>query len=241
MDATAAQALRPPVRVLLASDQRLLAEMVELTLNHSVCVTRTAKDVSGAAEILAEWSPHLVVLDMDVGGGVSVQQFIGSVTGKGTRIPVLALTRRGDLKTKLAAFEWGVDDIMTIPLSPGELLARTLAITRRTYSESLPLNPVLKLGELELDILNRRVRVGDSEMHLTALEQSLLYLLAANSGRVITRDEILDTLWGVDFVADSNLVDRHVRALRAKLMNDHKRPRFISTVPGRGYCFLPTS
>jgi DNA-binding response OmpR family regulator len=100
--------------------------------------------------------------------------------------------------------------------------------------------PVIKLGELEIDILNRTVRAGTSELHLTSLEQSLLYLLAANAGRVVSREEILDTLWGVDYVAESNVVDRHIRNLRARLQNDWRQPRFIATVPGRGYRFLPT-
>ena len=93
---------------------------------------------------------------------------------------------------------------------------------------------MLRLGELEIDILNRSVRAGGHELHLTSLEQSLLYLLAANAGRVLTRDEILDHLWGVDFVAESNVVDRHVRNLRAKLQNNWRRPRYIATVPGSG-------
>ena len=151
------------------------------------------------------------------------------------------MTRRGDLKTKLAAFEQGVDDIMTIPFSPEELLARVLVITRRALRpSSIPFNPVLKLGELEIDILHRQVRAGTSELHLTGLEQSLLYLLAASAGQVVTRDEILDALWGVDYVSESNVVDRHVRNLRAKLQNDWRKPRFIATVPGTGYRFIPT-
>ena len=79
---------------------------------------------------------------------------------------------------------------------------------------------------------------GTSELHLTSLEQSLLYLLAANAGRVVSREEILDSLWGVDFISESNIVDRHVRNLRAKLQNNWKRPRFIATIPGRGYRFM---
>jgi DNA-binding response OmpR family regulator len=150
------------------------------------------------------------------------------------------LTRRGDLKTKMAAFEQGVDDIMTVPFAPEELLARVLVITRRALGTEPPLNPVLKLGELEIDILQRQVRAGTSELHLTGLEQSLLYLLAAKAGQVVTRDEILDALWGVDYVSESNVVDRHIRNLRAKLQNDWRKPRFIATVPGRGYRFIPT-
>src|SRR5688500_8273334 len=101
--------------------------------------------------------------------------------------------------------------------------------------------PVIRFGELEIDILHRRVRVDGRDEHLTPLELSLLYLLAANAGRVVTRDEILDHLWGVDFVAESNVVDRHVRSLRVKLQNDWRRPRYIATVPGKGYRFVPVA
>jgi DNA-binding response OmpR family regulator len=100
--------------------------------------------------------------------------------------------------------------------------------------------PSIKVGELEIDILKRTVRTGTSELHLTSLEQALLYLLAANAGRVVTREEILDTLWGVDYVAESNVVDRQIRNLRTRLQDDWRQPRFIVTVPGRGYRFQST-
>jgi DNA-binding response OmpR family regulator len=231
--------LSSPARVLVLVDQPLIAEVIELTLNHGVFVTREAKDVPEATAALDEWRPHLAVVDMDLGGNELVPRIVRSDASGGAQTPVLALTRRGDLRTKLAAFEQGVDDIMTVPFSPEELLARMLVITRRRYGEAVPLIPVVKLGEIEIDILHRRVRAGSSELHLTGLEQSLLYLLAANAGRVVTRDEILDALWGVDYAAESNVVDRHVRNLRAKLQNDWRKPRFIATVPGKGYRFLP--
>jgi DNA-binding response OmpR family regulator len=227
-------------RVLILVDQPLIGEVIELTLNHGVYATRQANDVAEATAALDEWRPHLAVVDMDISGERLVERLGRSGEHRGTRIPTLALTRRGDLPTKLAAFEQGVDDIMTIPFSPEELLARVLAITRRTYGQAMPFNPVLKVGELELDIMQRQVRAGSSELHLTGLEQSLLYLLAAKAGQVVTRDEILDALWGVDYVSESNVVDRHVRNLRAKLQNDWRKPRFIATVPGKGYRFIPT-
>jgi two-component system alkaline phosphatase synthesis response regulator PhoP len=124
---------------------------------------------------------------------------------------------------------------------PEELLARTRAVLRRTYGQVSPVLPVIKRGELEIDILNRSVRAGDHQLLLTPLEQSLLYLLAANAGRVLTRDEIMDHLWGVDFIAESNVVDTHVRNLRAKLQNSWREPRYIATVPGKGYRFMPES
>src|SRR5918994_3547059 len=102
---------------------------------------------------------------------------------------------------------------------------------RRKYRDAAEFTPVLRLGDLEIDILNRRVRVGDTELHLTSLEQSLLYLLAANAGRLLTRNEILDYLWGADYVAESNLVDRHIRNLRTKLQDDWHQPRYIATIP----------
>jgi two-component system, OmpR family, alkaline phosphatase synthesis response regulator PhoP len=101
--------------------------------------------------------------------------------------------------------------------------------------------PVIRFGELEISLLHRRVRVDDHDLHLTPLELSLLYLLAANAGRVLTRDEILDLVWGGDYLAGSNVVDRHVRNLRAKLQDDWRRPRYIATIPGKGYQFMLTA
>jgi len=129
---------------------------------------------------------------------------------------------------------------VTIPFSPEELLARAVVITRRASGIDRPIVPTIRLGEMEIDILNREVRAGNSVVHLSSIEQALLYLLASRGGRVITRDEILDGVWGADFVAESNVVDRHIRGLRVKLQNDYKRPRFIETVPGKGYRFIPT-
>jgi DNA-binding response OmpR family regulator len=228
-----------PARVLVVMDQRLIAETIVLTLNHGVFLARIAPTLTEAVGLIEQWRPHLAVVDMDFGDGELLGHLGIARSGHGTTVPVLAMTRRGDLKTKLASFEQGVDDIMTVPFSPEELLARALAISRRTHGEAPALQPTIRIGEIEIDILNREVRAGTSVLHLTGLEQSLLYLLAANPGRVVTRDEILDALWGADFVAESNIVDRHVRTLRVKLQNDWRRPRFIATVPGKGYRFLP--
>jgi len=226
-------------RVLVMVEQPLIADVIAFTLNHGVYLTRKALNLDEATVVLDEWHPHLAVIDMDIGGERLVQR-LDHVSEGGARIPTLALTRRGDLRTKLAAFEQGVDDIMTIPFSPEELLARVLAITRRSYGQAIQIDPVIRLGDIEIDIMQRQVRAGTSEIHLTGLEQSLLYLLVAHAGQIVTRDEILDSLWGVDYVSESNIVDRHVRNLRAKLQNDWRKPRFIATVPGKGYKFIPT-
>jgi DNA-binding response OmpR family regulator len=234
------QRLRGPARALLVIEHRVLADIVRLALNHGHYSTRMAQTVEEAASALTDWQPHLVVLDMDIAGNEILER-LGDAKRHGAGLPVIALTRRGDLRAKLAAFERGVDDILTVPFPPEEFVARVLAIMRRTYRDAVVFTPVLRLGDLEIDILNRRVRAGDTELHLTSLEQSLLYLLAANAGRLLTRDEILDHLWGADYVAESNVVDRHIRNLRIKLQNHSRRSRYIATVPGRGYRFVPTA
>ena len=180
----------------------------------------------------------LVVLEQD--DGQLLQRLGASNTLTASSTPVLGLTRRGDLPTKLRAFDLGVDDILTLPFSPEELLARAIVVTRRASGIDRPIVPTIRLGEMEIDILHREVRTGTSVVHLSSIEQSLLYLLASRNGRVVTRDEIMDGVWGTDFVAESNVVDRHIRSLRVKLQNDYRHPRFISTVPGRGYRFIPT-
>jgi len=132
-----------------------------------------------------------------------------------------------------------MDDVLTVPISPEELLARVLAITRRTYGQTFPLKPILVLGQLEIDIVNHRVRVGSSEVHLTETEQSLLYLLAANAGEVVTSEEILTAVWGADYTSEDDVVERLIVSLRLKLQNGWPEPRFIVTFPGVGYRFLP--
>jgi DNA-binding response OmpR family regulator len=231
-----------PIPVLLVLDQPVLVELIALTLNHGAFALRTAVSAPHAIDLLRAWRPRLAILDMELEGvnGARVLERLRAGAADGRATPVLALTRRGDLRTKLDAFERGVDDIMTVPFAPEELLARALVLARRSTPGAAVLQPVVGLGDLELDILQRTVRVGGRELHLTALEQGLLYLLAANAGRVVTREEILSALWGSDFVAGSNVVDRQVRNLRTRLRDDWRRPRFIATVSGRGYQFLAT-
>ena len=231
---------RSPRRVLVLADQPMMVELIGLTLNHGAFVTRDVPNVDDANALVAEWRPHVAVIDMDL-GAPAVLRLLKPGSAGGPTIPILALTRRGDLKRKLEAFDHGVDDVVTVPFSPEELLARVVVITRRAYGAGVGPVSTIRLGDIEIDILNRQVRAGGSTLHLTGIDQSLLYVLAANSGRVLSRDEILDAVWGPDFVAESNIVDRHIRVLRAKLQNDWRRPRYIATVPGRGYRFIPTA
>ena len=228
-------------RALVLHDRQLVVDLIELTLNHGLFVVRAARDLVNAEAILQDWRPHLAVIDMDHDDSTALLGRIESSNAlRNQATPALGLTRRGDLRTKLRAFDLGVDDILTVPFSPEELLARSIVLTRRATGIDRPMVPTIRLGEIEIDILSREVRAGASVIHLSGIEQSLLYLLASRGGRVVSRDEILDAIWGTDFVAESNIVDRHIRSLRIKLQNDYRYPRFIATVPGQGYRFIPT-
>jgi len=228
-------------RALLLLDRPLVVDLIRLTLNHGLFVVRAAESLAEAETILVDWRPHMTIVDMDHNDSTELLRMLGASNSLRRSVtPVLGLTRRGDLRTKLRAFDLGVDDILTVPFSPEELLARSIVISRRTAGTELPLVPTIRLGEIELDIVSRRVRAGQSVIPLSGIEHSLLYLLASRGGRVVTREEILDATWGTDFVAESNVVDRHVRSLRIKLQDDDRHPRFIATVAGQGYRFVPT-
>lgn len=229
------------MRALVLHERPIVVDLIELTLNHGLFIVRAASTLAEADAILADWRPHMTIVDMDHDESETFLQRLGaSNTLRRSVTPVLGLTRRGDLRTKLRAFDLGVDDILTLPFSPEELLARAIVITRRASGADRPIVPTITLGEMEIDIVNRQVKAGPSVVHLSGIEQSLLYLLASRAGQVVTREEILDAIWGVDFVAESNIVDRHIRSLRIKLQNDYRHPRFIATVAGRGYRFIPT-
>jgi adenylate cyclase len=118
-------ALGGPAKVLVLLDRPLIIEILRLTLNHGVYTTRTVTTADEVATALTEWQPHLAILDMDL-DGAPIMALLGARPTGGMRLPVFGLTRRGDLKTKLAAFEAGVDDMLTIPFAPEELLARVI-------------------------------------------------------------------------------------------------------------------
>ena len=223
--------------MLIVADQPL-ANLVALTLNHGKYLTRIAKTPQIARAEFDSWRPHLLLVDLDAHDSDSLELIGQRIANQ--RIPTIALSRRGDLRTKLAAFDRGVDDIIIVPLAPEELVARTLALMRRSYGDDVAFIPVIKVAGLEVDLLNQQVKIGTRRPVLTAMEQALLYLLASNPGQTLGRDEILDALWGEDYAAGSNIVDRHVRNLRLKLKDDWQRPRFIRTIPGKGYRFLGT-
>lgn len=228
-------------RALVLHDRPLVVDLIRMTLNHGLFAVRATGSLEDAEAILGEWPPDIAVIDMDHEDSTALLVRLGaSNTLQRRSIPVLGLALRGDLPTKLRAFDLGVDDILAMPFSPEELLARSIVISRRASGVDRPICPTIRLGDIQIDILNREVRTGRSVARLSGIEHNLLYLLASRGGHAVSRDEILNWVWGSDFVAESNIVDRHIRSLRIKLQDDYRHPRFIATVAGKGYRFLPT-
>jgi DNA-binding response OmpR family regulator len=228
-------------RALVFHDRPLVVDLISLTLNHGMFLVRAARDVVEAQRLVALWQPHMALVDMERSDALDVLRMLGASGAlESSKVPILGLTSRNDLATKLRAFELGVDDILSTPFSPRELLARSIVIVRRQRGGEWPIMPTIRSGDVEIDVLARQIRIGSTVVALSAIEQSLLYVLAGSGGRVVTRDEILDAVWGTNFAAESNVVDSHVRALRNKLGDDYRHPRFIATVPGQGYRFVLT-
>jgi DNA-binding response OmpR family regulator len=217
-----------------------VVELVIGTLNHGLFDVRGVRSLADAEALLGAWHADFAVVDLDHEDADELLKLLDvspATTSTGT--PVLALTARSDLHTRLRAFDLGVDDVLTTPFAPQELVARAKVIARRGSGGAHQVVPTIRIGETEIDIANREVRRSGRAVRLTRIEQGLLRGLAANAGRTVTRDELLDTVWGQDHVPESNVVDRHLRDVRLKLGDSHHRPTFIETVPGRGYRFLP--
>lgn len=211
-----------------------LGGLVGLTLQYGPYETQRSTNAEECRAILGDWQPHLAFIDLDLYG-----QFI-DIVGRGLthgHTPIVAFTRRRDTALKLSAYERGADDIIEVPFTLDEIVARPFALMRRAHGMTVTIVPRIRLDALEVDLIEQRVRVGGRELHLTPIQQTLLYLLAANAGKVLSREDLLATIWGSEFEIESNVVDRHIRELRVKLDDDWRTPRFIETVPGAGYRF----
>jgi DNA-binding response OmpR family regulator len=117
-------------------------------------------------------------------------------------------------------------------------VARAIGVMRRVHGRDVAFVPQIAVGRLEIDLLHQLLRADGHELELSPIEKALLYILAANAGEIMTRDQLLDYIWGYDRDVGSNLIDRHVADLRAKLGDDRRVPRFIETVPGAGYRYV---
>ncbi len=180
-------------------------------------------------EAVEQHDPRVVVLDLalpDLDGLEVCRRLRAS-----RRVPILILTARDEEVDRIVGLELGADDYMTKPFSPRELVARVRAILRRTEPEEPEESTLIELGDVQLDRRLRRVAVAGSTVALRTLEFELLAELAENAGQVVTRDRLLERVWGVAFAGGTRTVDVHVAQLRKKLA----RPDLIETVRGVGY------
>jgi DNA-binding response OmpR family regulator len=207
-----------------------LGSLMSLTLQHGRYETQRSTNAEECKAILRDWRPHLAFIDLDL-----YEQFIDTV-GPG-HTPIVAFTRRRNTALKLSAYERGADDIIEVPFTLDEIVARPFALMRRAHGVTVTIVPTIRLDGLEVDLIEQRVRVGGRVLQLTPIQQTLLYLLAANAGKALSREDLLATIWGGEFEIESNVVDRHIRELRVKLDDDWRAPRYIETVPGAGYRF----
>ncbi|MDQ6858602.1 MAG: response regulator transcription factor, partial [Chloroflexota bacterium] len=157
------------------------------------------------------------------------------------RVPTIAVTRNGEMRAKLRAFERGADDILNVPFLPEELVARAQSLIRRSYADGIDLIAAVRLGDIEIDILARTVSIRGRRVDLSPLEHGLLWLLASNAGAVVSKQRIEELLWGSALGTSSNVVEQYVRRLRTKLRDSPTQGRLIQTVRGRGYRFVPTA
>ena len=211
-----------------------LGSLLSLTLQHGRYETQRSTNAEECKAILQDWAPHIAFIDLDL-----YEQFI-DIVGRGLthgHTPIVAFTRRRDTGLKLSAYERGADDIIEVPFTLDEIVARPYALLRRAHRMTVTIVPKIRLDGLEVDLIEQRVRVGGRELKLTPIQQTLLYLLAANAGKSLSREDLLATIWGSAFEIESNVVDRHIRELRVKLGDDWRTPQFIETVPGAGYRF----
>jgi len=228
--------------VLVVDDEPNLVELVQGYLEREGYTVETAGDGPSALAITRAERPDLVLLDLMLPGmdGFEVcrqlRQFSDAY--------VLMLTARADEVDKVVGLSVGADDYVTKPFSPRELVARVKAMLRRprhasaTNEPSSGEPPPLRFGDLVVDVARHEVVCSAQPVSLTAREFALLTTLAAHPGRVFTRSQLLEQVWGAEFF-DERVVDVHVANLRKKLADDALQPRYVETVRGVGYRFGP--
>src|SRR4026209_2627263 len=149
--------------------------------------------------------------------------------------PVLVLVRNHGMQGALNAIGLGATEILRVPFDPAERVIRASQAIHRPTGHLPVLDSNVKIGKLHVDVTNGHIAMNGSAPHLTPLERGLLYVLIANAGRVVSREDIIDVVWGADAEPNSNLVDRHIRDLRRKLQDDWRRPNVLATMRGQGY------
>jgi two-component system phosphate regulon response regulator PhoB len=221
-------------RILVVDDEPDLLELVRFNLTQAGFAVDTAAAGRDALEKIRRSPPDLVVLDLmlpDLSGNDIARQ-IRSDAGL-SELPILMLTAKSEEVDRVVGFELGADDYVTKPFSPRELTLRVRAVLRRRKPPTPP-TEALAHGALRLDPARHRCFVGSTEVPLTAKEFELLRTLMARPGRVLTRDQLLDEVWGTDIAVTTRTIDTHLKRLREKL---GAASDLIETVRGVGYRF----
>ena len=224
------------MKILIVDDEKLLVKGIKFNLEQDGYETECAYDGEEALKIARDKSISLVILDVMLPGidGLTVCQKIREFSS----VPIIMLTAKTEDMDKILGLEYGADDYLTKPFNILELKARIKAILRRSNSPNIAAGKsVVSVGGIELDYNLRRVKIGNSSIELTAKEFDLCDLFVSNPGKVYSRENLLDIVWGYDYPGDIRTVDVHVRRLREKIEPDAAVPTYILTKWGVGYYF----
>jgi DNA-binding response OmpR family regulator len=220
--------------ILVVDDEPNIIELARLYLEKEGFRVAEASGGEEAMRLFEEVRPALIVLDIMIPepDGWEVCRRIRSRS----QLPIIMLTAREDEVDKVVGLELGADDYLTKPFSPRELVARVKAVLRRALPASES-QEVLHVDDLVIDASRRKVIQGEKDIDLTPREFDLLYTLALNRGIVMSRERLLERVWGYDYYGDTRTVDVHIRHMREKLGEDSSQPRYVETVWGVGYKF----
>ena len=222
--------------ILIVDDEELFVKGLKYSLEQDDYVIDTAYDGNEALKKSKKSIYDLIILDLmlpDI-DGLEVCKKIR----ENSQVPIIMLTARGEDMTKILGLEYGADDYLTKPFNILELKARIKAILRRINTRPTKLSEqVIQIDDFTINTLGRKVTVKDKEVNLTAKEFDLLLLLASNPGKVFTREELLEIIWGYEYFGDLRTVDVHIRRLREKIEKDSSQAEYILTKWGVGYYF----
>ena len=232
-----------PTRVLVIDDEPSFTEALSLSLKREGFEVDTADDGVSALSAIARKLPDLVLLDVMLPGmsGVDVCREIR----KTSTVPIIMVTARGEEIDAVVALEVGADDYVTKPYRLRELVARMRAVLRRSSNEFVSEPPASKYqklveGDVELDLERHELRVREELVTLALKELELLTFLIENAGRVVTRDSLMENVWGYDYFGDTKTIDVHVKRLRTKIESNPAEPTKITTIRGLGYRYEKT-
>lgn len=225
--------------ILLVDDERDITTNLSAFLSRTGFRTLTAGDGQEALEKIAESKPDLVVMDVlmpRLDGRATLRQ----MRRQGTWTPVILLTQVGEAVERAMALEEGADDYLNKPFDPHELIARVRAVLRRAQTGKPPLtaSTILVSGPLKFDRRSRRVYLDGDELTLTPKATLLLEYMLTHPDELVSRDRLLDVVWGWDYPVGTRAVDTRIAELRRALDDDASAARFIETVPGQGYRFI---